>query len=137
MKKIWYENGGRCISANAVSNFYVINNNCYKKRRRPHHAPPARLFCRPRVEGGLQGKRAEQAAVYGNQQRRAMDAVNKPTRSLPAVISRRMPHRHRCAQPEPRWRKKYALDTGCLAKASAPGILEKPLFVLETLKPSA
>ena len=30
MKKIWYENGGRCISANAVSNFYVINNTCYK-----------------------------------------------------------------------------------------------------------
>jgi len=31
----------------------------------------------------------------------AMDAVNKPARSLPAVISRRMPHRHRCAQQEP------------------------------------
>jgi transposase len=31
----------------------------------------------------------------------AMDGVNKPARSLPAVISRRVPHRHHCAQQEP------------------------------------
>jgi transposase len=31
----------------------------------------------------------------------ALDAVNKPARSLPAVISRRMPDRHHCAQQEP------------------------------------
>ena len=31
----------------------------------------------------------------------AMNALNKPARPLPAVISRRMPHRHRCPQQEP------------------------------------
>ena len=36
----------------------------------------------------------------------ATDAVNKPARSLPAVISRRMPHRHRCAQQEPAGEKR-------------------------------
>jgi len=30
MNNVVYENGGRCISAYAVSNFYVINNTCYK-----------------------------------------------------------------------------------------------------------
>ena len=30
LNNVVYENGGRCISANAVSNFYVINNTCYK-----------------------------------------------------------------------------------------------------------
>jgi len=36
----------------------------------------------------------------------AMYVVNKPAHSLPAVISRRMPHRRRCAQQEPRWQEK-------------------------------
>jgi Transposase DDE domain len=31
----------------------------------------------------------------------AMNALNKPARPLPAVISRRMAHRHRCTQQEP------------------------------------
>lgn len=31
----------------------------------------------------------------------AMNALNRPARPLPAVISRRMPHRHRCTQQEP------------------------------------
>jgi hypothetical protein len=43
----------------------------------------------------------------------AMDAVNKPASSLPAVISRPMPHRHRCTQQEPASGKRYPLDTGC------------------------
>jgi hypothetical protein len=30
INNVGYENGGRCISANAVSDFYVINNTCYK-----------------------------------------------------------------------------------------------------------
>ncbi|PYV68186.1 MAG: hypothetical protein DMG97_25430 [Acidobacteria bacterium] len=30
MNNVVYESGGRCISANAVSDFYVINNTCYK-----------------------------------------------------------------------------------------------------------
>ncbi|HLB90377.1 MAG TPA: right-handed parallel beta-helix repeat-containing protein [Terriglobales bacterium] len=30
MNNVVYQNGGRCISANAVSDFYVINNTCYK-----------------------------------------------------------------------------------------------------------
>ena len=41
-----------------------------------------------------------------------MDALNKPARPLPAVISRRMPHRHRYTQQEP-LSKQHALDTGC------------------------
>ena len=31
----------------------------------------------------------------------ALNALNRPARPLPAVISRRMPHRHRCPQQEP------------------------------------
>ena len=31
----------------------------------------------------------------------AMNALNRPARPLPAVISSRMPHRHRCTQQEP------------------------------------
>ena len=35
----------------------------------------------------------------------AMDALNRPVHPLPAVISRRMPHRHRCTQQERAGRK--------------------------------
>src|SRR5713226_3426492 len=35
----------------------------------------------------------------------AMNALNRPARPLPVVISRRMPHRHRCTQHEPAGRK--------------------------------
>lgn len=42
----------------------------------------------------------------------AMDAANRPARSLPAVISRRMQHRVRCAQQQS-LAKKDPLDTGC------------------------
>ncbi len=42
----------------------------------------------------------------------AMDVVNKLARSLPAVISHRMPH-HQCNSTESPWRKKGTLDTGC------------------------
>ncbi len=42
----------------------------------------------------------------------AINALNRPARPLPAVISRRIPHRHRCTQQEPA-RKKDVLDTGC------------------------
>src|SRR5713101_5518515 len=43
----------------------------------------------------------------------AMNALNRPARPLPAVISRRMPHRHRCTQQEPAGEEKHVLDTGC------------------------
>jgi len=42
----------------------------------------------------------------------AMYVIN-PAHSLPAVISRRMPHRNRPCPRGTRWRKKHALDTGC------------------------
>jgi transposase len=42
----------------------------------------------------------------------AMKALNRPARLLPAVMLRRIPHRHRCTQQDS-WQKKPALDTRC------------------------
>jgi Transposase DDE domain len=64
----------------------------------------------------------------------ATDVVNKPARSLPAVISRRMPHRRRCAHRNPAG-KKVGFRHGLLARVRPNSIPHRGIPGLGFLHP--